>query len=154
MWDLPGPGLEPVSPALAGGFLTTVPPGRSSCLHLNTPLEELKIWSSMMILGKPKIPAPEKPFFLKYCWRSWRYTMTYMNINAKIKFKLELKAVTGNIMYTSPEGSIISSLIPCNLFHWNGSHWVTWVLLSLPTLQGSLVFFPSTLIVPINFWCE
>ena len=27
--DLPGPGLEPVSPALAGGFLTTVPPGNS-----------------------------------------------------------------------------------------------------------------------------
>ena len=26
MWDLPGPGLEPVSPALAGRFLTTVPP--------------------------------------------------------------------------------------------------------------------------------
>ena len=29
MWDLPGPGLEPVSSALAGGFLTTVPPGKS-----------------------------------------------------------------------------------------------------------------------------
>ena len=29
MRDLPGPGLEPVSPALAGGFLTTVPPGKS-----------------------------------------------------------------------------------------------------------------------------
>ena len=29
MWDLPGPGIEPVSPALAGGFLTTVPPGKS-----------------------------------------------------------------------------------------------------------------------------
>ena len=29
MWDLPGPGLEPVSPPLAGGFLTTVPPGKS-----------------------------------------------------------------------------------------------------------------------------
>ena len=28
MWGLPGPGLEPVSPALAGGFLTTVPPGK------------------------------------------------------------------------------------------------------------------------------
>ena len=27
-WDLPGPGLEPVSPALAGGFLTTAPPGK------------------------------------------------------------------------------------------------------------------------------
>ena len=30
MWDLPGPGLEPGSPAPAGGFLTTVPPGKSS----------------------------------------------------------------------------------------------------------------------------
>ena len=30
MWDLPGPGIEPVSPALAGGFLTTTPPGKSS----------------------------------------------------------------------------------------------------------------------------
>ena len=28
MWDLPGPGLEPMSPALAGRFLTTVPPGK------------------------------------------------------------------------------------------------------------------------------
>ena len=26
MWDLPGPGLEPVSPALAGGFLIACPP--------------------------------------------------------------------------------------------------------------------------------
>ena len=29
IWDLPGPGLKPVSPALAGGFLTTVPPRKS-----------------------------------------------------------------------------------------------------------------------------
>ena len=28
MWDLPGPGLEPVSPASAGGFSTTAPPGK------------------------------------------------------------------------------------------------------------------------------
>ena len=26
-WDLPGPGVEAVSPALAGGLLSTVPPG-------------------------------------------------------------------------------------------------------------------------------
>ena len=31
MWDLPRPGLERMSPALAGGFLTTVPQG--SPLH-------------------------------------------------------------------------------------------------------------------------
>ena len=28
MWDLPGPGLEPASPALGGGLLTTAPPGK------------------------------------------------------------------------------------------------------------------------------
>ena len=28
MWDLPRPGLEPVSHALAGGFSTTAPPGK------------------------------------------------------------------------------------------------------------------------------
>ena len=33
MWDLPGPGLEPVFPALAGGFLTTVPPGKPVLEH-------------------------------------------------------------------------------------------------------------------------
>ena len=30
MWDLPGPGLEPVSPALAGRFSTTAPRGKPS----------------------------------------------------------------------------------------------------------------------------
>ena len=28
MWNLPRPGLEPVSPALAGRFSTTAPPGK------------------------------------------------------------------------------------------------------------------------------
>ena len=33
MWDLPRPGLEPVSPALAGRLSTTAPPGKppNSC---------------------------------------------------------------------------------------------------------------------------
>ena len=34
MWDLSGPGLEPVSPALAGRFLTTAPPGKPLGVHL------------------------------------------------------------------------------------------------------------------------
>ena len=32
MQDLPRPGIEPVSPALAGGFLTTGPPGKPQVL--------------------------------------------------------------------------------------------------------------------------
>ena len=35
MWDLPGPGLEPVSPALAGRFSTTAPPGKPSLFIFN-----------------------------------------------------------------------------------------------------------------------
>ena len=34
MWDLPRPGLEPVSPALAGRFSTTAPPGKPLILLL------------------------------------------------------------------------------------------------------------------------
>ena len=34
MWDLPRPGLEPMSPALAGRFSTTAPPGKPETLIL------------------------------------------------------------------------------------------------------------------------
>ena len=34
MWDLPGPGIKPMSPVLAGGFLTTAPSGKSPPLVL------------------------------------------------------------------------------------------------------------------------
>ena len=36
MWDLPGPGLEPVSPASAGRFSTTAPPGKPPCYVIFT----------------------------------------------------------------------------------------------------------------------
>ena len=34
MWDSPRPGLEPVSPALAGRLSTTAPPGKPSTIFL------------------------------------------------------------------------------------------------------------------------
>ena len=37
MCSLPRPGIEPTSPALAGGFFTTEPPGKPHCLLLNSP---------------------------------------------------------------------------------------------------------------------
>ena len=48
MWDLPGARLEPMCAALAGGFLTTVPPGKSlKCLILN--IIKLKVNSNHFI---------------------------------------------------------------------------------------------------------
>ena len=37
LWNLPRAGIEPVSPALAGGFLTTGSPGKSSVLLKGLP---------------------------------------------------------------------------------------------------------------------
>ena len=42
MWDLPRPGLEPVSPALAGRFSTTVPPGSPGVYFLIIPFQTVK----------------------------------------------------------------------------------------------------------------
>ena len=77
MWDLPGPGREPVSPALAGGFLTTAPPGKSHDWHLmlpvgwNTYTRPLHVdWASSQHDGirlltrqlrAPKANAPREP---------------------------------------------------------------------------------------------
>ena len=44
MWGLPGPGLEPVSPALAGGFLTTAPPRKYLPWVLKGKLHRMWTW--------------------------------------------------------------------------------------------------------------
>ena len=43
MWDLPRPGLEPVSPALAGRFSTTAPPGKPQEISLYVVLDWKKV---------------------------------------------------------------------------------------------------------------
>ena len=44
MWDLPRPGLEPVSPALAGRFSTTAPPGKpGSFLIMSFPEFDIRV---------------------------------------------------------------------------------------------------------------
>ena len=50
MWDLPRPGLKPVSPALAGGLSTTAPPGKP-LLPIFDP-EHLSSLASIL-LGRP-----------------------------------------------------------------------------------------------------
>ena len=42
MWDLPRPGLEPVSPALAGRFSTTAPPGKPYHVFLKNEIKVIK----------------------------------------------------------------------------------------------------------------
>ena len=48
--DLPDPGIEPVSPALAGGFFTTESPGKPSII-IPWCLSSLSYWITQMSLG-------------------------------------------------------------------------------------------------------
>ena len=41
--DLPNPGIEPASPALAGGFFTTEPPGKSTVLYIQEMVNTKKV---------------------------------------------------------------------------------------------------------------
>ena len=55
MWDLPRPGLEPLSPARAGGFLTTAPPGKP--LHLSL----MQFGNQIQLVDSRKPKDPERP---------------------------------------------------------------------------------------------
>ena len=74
MWDLPGPGLEPVSPALAGGFLTTVPPGKPQFASftnvLKTPLFNPSIFvDNKYEISTEQIMKNEQGQKGNFCWR-------------------------------------------------------------------------------------
>ena len=71
MWDLPRPGLEPVSPVLAGRFLTTAPPGKappprslSGVLFLHPSGERSKA-PSLLSQGPPRSKPSSLP--LQWC---------------------------------------------------------------------------------------
>ena len=54
--DLPDPGIEPESPALAGGFITTEPPGKPQIKYLQLakfPNHFLYISVRTLIIGSP-----------------------------------------------------------------------------------------------------
>ena len=59
MWDLPRPGLEPVSPALAGRFSTTVPPGKPKLTAFWSDLGQ-SLLSGETVGGSVLIRGPQK----------------------------------------------------------------------------------------------
>ena len=68
MWDLPGPGLEAVSPALAGWFLTTVPPGKSQILFEICSRIEIELWICQFKDIKVFSEMAIMPEMLKVIW--------------------------------------------------------------------------------------
>ena len=62
MWDLPGPGTEPMSPELAGGFSTTGPPGKSKSTNLDPILFYfLETYSISITSNSLEMQSPRPP---------------------------------------------------------------------------------------------
>ena len=57
MWDLPVPGIKPMTPALAGGFLTTAPSGKSLLTLLNSSRAETM---STLFISVTQCGCPEE----------------------------------------------------------------------------------------------
>ena len=68
MWDLPRPGLEPVSPALAGRLSTTAPPGKP-------PIHIFYIYLMEMVSGKLVLSYINVFFLSLTCPRENTYTI-------------------------------------------------------------------------------
>ena len=62
--DIPDTGIEPVSPALAGGFLSTEPPGR--CLWLPSQQDGGSVSKSCPTLATPRTIAYQAPLSLGF----------------------------------------------------------------------------------------
>ena len=57
IWNPPGPGIEPLSPALSGRFPTTVPQGKVCCIYLKEKKGMLRPWSLLDCGMLRKVPT-------------------------------------------------------------------------------------------------
>ena len=67
MWDLPRPGLEPMSPALAGRLSTTAPPGKPCRFLLVINFIHISVYMSIPIAQFSTPPSPPHRGFLPWC---------------------------------------------------------------------------------------
>ena len=75
-WDPPRPGLEPVSPALAGRFSTAAPPGKPKNLYLDT-------------YGGPNISFWINEHFVDECGKNLKSGQNYESIDEYGSLALE-----------------------------------------------------------------
>ena len=105
MWDLPRPGLEPVSPALAGRFSTTAPPGKPLRLFFydedqhkakNRESSQNKqlLHEQLLFTQTKPINLPMRNLFLP--WKLSMMEKNFINITSKLiaqKSKLDLVVI-------------------------------------------------------------
>ena len=77
MWDLPRPGLEPVSPALAGRLSTTAPPGKPEGLILIDRARELGGKRAVLAMIDSLRPYPR--FFFSWMLGGWKQPLAALS---------------------------------------------------------------------------
>ena len=109
-WDLPRPELEPLSPALAGRFSTTAPPGKPWMFFLihDPPLTHLR-WAiqSTFSLWTRKILKPTSwwymasQFFVKHPQPASSLSLRNKNLNLKVLFWIYFCALLVTLSFNS-----------------------------------------------------
>ena len=101
MWDLPGPGIEPASPALAGRSFTTGPPGKSSMFLLKGTMQwQIQSFLAPLVVSYSCAPCQAKG-------RGWLTTEWIKSLGA-----LEVKNLPANAEDIRDAGSIPGSEDP------------------------------------------
>ena len=125
MWNLPRPGIEPVSPALPGGFLTTGPPGNSGCC-----CSAAKLCPTLQPqrLQHARLPCPSLSAWVcsGSCSLSWLCYLTILSSTATFSFCLQSSPASGPFLiswlFTSGGQNIgpsaSATVLPINIQGW------------------------------------
>ena len=145
MWDPSRPGLEPVFPALAGRFLTTVPPGKSPrfilyflCLspgtgHFCKGLGSGQWW---IVFGNQNLGARCAYYYICFAaprpshWTMLENTYPYKFTSKYFILYLSIYTQWAHTNSCNSEHRVHPSLIPLCIFHFLLCHWETWLPLS------------------------
>ena len=112
MWDLPRPGLEPVSPALAGRFSTTAPPGKPPywifvSAHFN-------VWELLLLLfSKYLLSTTSCSYFMNamsYLTASinGKYFLKFSSPCCFSSFWFSVLVSVSHLLYVTPLGNLPS----------------------------------------------
>ena len=85
MWDLPGPGIKPASPALAGWFSTTVLPGKSKTTTFNVFIQVYQRDSKSFCIQVKVWLTYERIIYI-YCTNECNYFMAtcfFLNVSKR-----------------------------------------------------------------------
>ena len=134
MWDLPRPGLELVSPALAGRFSTTAPPGKS-VKHLSWLIYNVCVWIPPCLMLWPWLLLPlvcicvYGPLsLLRFsAVPSWVFTYTHHSVGLCLEFQLR--------------AFLIDRCVPCYKFDMANTFYLSYSVIQLFNTSFVLVYF-------------